>query len=71
MRFGYTVLQHGHPLFTGLGPRFSTATDARWEAELQALAAGLTGELEIEVGMLAAGMVCVQRRVFRVPPSQP
>jgi hypothetical protein len=33
MRFGYTVLQHGHPVFTGLGPRFQTATDARWEAE--------------------------------------
>jgi hypothetical protein len=72
MNFGFVVRHEGTPFFTSLRLDRAGFTDpkvARRIAEEQVIASGITGTVEIEVGALAAGTVCVDRRVF--DPSSP
>jgi hypothetical protein len=67
MNFAFIVRHEGVPFFTSLHLDRAGLTDpkiARRIAEEQVIASGITGAVEIEVGALAAGTVCVDRRAF-------
>ncbi len=67
MRFGWKVRRDGISVLEGLGPRYHDAPTARLEAEAQVLRAGwIEGDVEVEVGGLAAGVVCIDRRLFHI-----
>ena len=67
MNFGFVVRHEGTPFFTSLRLDRAGFTDpkiARRIAEEQVLASGITGTVEIEVGTLAGGVACADRRAF-------
>ncbi len=67
MDFAWRVLRDGTTVITSLGLRrtgLHSGTAARREAEEQVILSGFTGPIEIEVGTLVAGTVCVDRRPF-------
>lgn len=71
MNFAFTVRRDGTPVFTSLRRDLAGFTDARVArrvAQEQVIASGLTGTVEIEVGTLAAGVACVDKKRFYVSP---
>jgi hypothetical protein len=71
VNFAYVVRLNGTPLFTSLRLDRAGLTDphlARRIAEEQVIRAGIVGTVEIEVGALAAGTCCIDRKWFHVPP---
>jgi hypothetical protein len=74
VNFAYTVRLNGTPLFTSLRLNRAGFTDARLArqlAEAEVVRAGIVGTVEIEIGTLAGGVACVDRKWFHVlPPGE-